>query len=716
MEVAHVMEDVFVAAQAISINITSEQVDVLLSSVDWLLQISQVSEQELNNWLTANATQKQSLLSAIAQIQQPPTVAVPPIATPVKSPPPAIQLQQNLSDFSMLDLFRAEVESQVTILNDSLLALETSSDPAPLLEALMRSSHSIKSAARIVQLDAAVEVAHVMEDVFVAAQAGSINITSEQVDVLLSSVDWLLQISQVSEQELNNWLTVNATQKQSLLSAIAQIQHPQTVTSPAPLPVIVPVAVESPPTAIVTTPANTNIVPATQSTPEIVPTPVIELAKETPVRASTPVAAPSQDSITNHTKDRVVKVSADNLNRLMGLAGESLVAANWLEPFADSLLQLKRRQTDLTKMVEQLQEDLADVQMNSNSKIHLKAVIQQANECRQVLSDHLGELELFARRSANLSDRLYREVIASHMRPFADGVQGFPRMIRDLARKLGKQVKFEIIGKSTQVDRDILEKLEAPLTHILRNACDHGLESPEDRVAKGKPAAGTLRLEAAHRGGMLAITVSDDGRGVDLDRLRNKIVSKGMVSEEMASQLTEAELIEFLFLPGFSTAKSVTEVSGRGVGLDVVQSTIQEVGGMLRAVSKFGESMSFHLQLPLTLSVIRTLLVEIAGEPYAFPLTRIDRILMVAKKDISVVENRQYFTIDDQNIGLLTAYQVLELKELPINSEILPIIIVSDRLNSYGLVVDRFLGEKDFVVTPLDPPHSDPARSSDARY
>jgi len=202
---------------------------------------------------------------------------------------------------------------------------------------------------------------------------------------------------------------------------------------------------------------------------------------------------------------------------------------------------------------------------------------------------------------------------------------------------------------------------------------------------------------------MLAITVSDDGRGVDLDRLRKKIVSKQMVSEEMANQLTEAELIEFLFLPGFSTAKSVTEVSGRGVGLDVVQSTIQEVGGMLRAVSKFGESMSFHLQLPLTLSVIRTLLVEIAGEPYAFPLTRIDRILMVAKKEISVVENRQYFAIDGQNIGLLTAHQVLELKDLPINSEVLPIIIVSDRLNSYGLVVDRFLGEKDFVVTPLDP-------------
>ncbi|NEP49956.1 MAG: hybrid sensor histidine kinase/response regulator, partial [Moorea sp. SIO3C2] len=402
-------------------------------------------------------------------------------------------------------------------------------------------------------------------------------------------------------------------------------------------------------------------------------------------------------------KERVVRVSAENLNSLMGLAGESLVEANWLQPFADSLITLKKHQMELSKILEKLQHALAISQVNQVGEEYLKVARQKEQECREILGDRMSELELYARRTANLSDRLYREVIASHMRPFADGVQSFPRMIRDIARKLNKQVKLDITGKSTAVDRDILQKLEAPLTHILRNSVDHGIEPPQDRVAIGKPAQGTVRLEAVHRGGMLSITVADDGKGIDPEKLREKIVRKKMITPEMASQLAEHELMEFLFLPGFSTAKQVTEISGRGVGLDIAKSMVQEVGGTLRATSKLGQGTSFHFQLPLTLSVIRTLLVDIYGEPYAFPLARIDKIVMVDKKEISVVENRQYFTLNDENIGLVAAHQVLELDDSYIKSETLPVVIISDQSNRFGLVVDKFLGERDLVVRPLDP-------------
>jgi two-component system sensor histidine kinase and response regulator WspE len=171
----------------------------------------------------------------------------------------------------------------------------------------------------------------------------------------------------------------------------------------------------------------------------------------------------------------------------------------------------------------------------------------------------------------------------------------------------------------------------------------------------------------------------------------------------MAESLTEAELLEFLFLPAFSIKEEVTEISGRGVGLDVVHDMAQEVGGTVRAVSAPGRGLSFYLQLPLTLSVLRTLLVEIAGEPYAFPLARIDRALMLPKDDISVLADRQYFTLDGQHIGLVSAHQVLEIQESPAYGDTLPVIVISDRLNCYGLVVDRFLGESDLVVQPLDP-------------
>lgn len=201
---------------------------------------------------------------------------------------------------------------------------------------------------------------------------------------------------------------------------------------------------------------------------------------------------------------------------------------------------------------------------------------------------------------------------------------------------------------------------------------------------------------------MLSINVSDDGSGIDLSYLRQRVLEKQLVTAEMAQQLTEAELIEFIFLPGFSTTNQVTELSGRGVGLNIAKTMVEEVGGNIQAVSKFGKGMNFHFQLPLTLSVIRTLLVEISGEPYAFPLTRIDHAIRVNVADISYAENKQYFTLNGHNIGLVRADQVLELPPSKFSADTFSIVIVSDQLNRYGLVVDQFLGEKNLVIRPID--------------
>ena len=315
----------------------------------------------------------------------------------------------------------------------------------------------------------------------------------------------------------------------------------------------------------------------------------------------------------------------------------------------------------------------------------------------------MNELELFSRRSENLSDRLYHEVIDSRMRPFADGVAGFPRMVRDLARSLGKRIHFVVEGRATRVDRDILAKLEAPLNHLIRNAIDHGIEAPDERLAAGKPAEGSILLEAGHRAGMLSITLEDDGRGVEIERLREKVRQKSLADEDMVGQMLETELLEFLFLPGFTTSDAVTEISGRGVGLDVVQSMVQDVGGVLRAQSRPGKGMSFHLQLPLTLSVTRTLLVEVEGDVYAFPLARIDRVLRVPQDEVEVIEDRQYVRFDERNIGLVPAHQILGLEGHGPPGEELLVVVLSDRMDRYGLVVDRLLGERDLVVRPLDP-------------
>jgi two-component system sensor histidine kinase and response regulator WspE len=706
VKVAHALENCFVAAQQGALVISAAKIDVLLQAVDLLTRISQVPETYLANWISEHYGEIEALVEAIAS---PTPVEELPIysdrnindssETNPKSPAtPTTSAWKNLSNFSMIDLFRLEVQTQVAVLNDNLLALEINPNATEALTSLMRAAHSIKGAARIIELDTAVQLAHVMEDCFVAAQQGAIALSANEIDVLLQAVDLLLSIAQISETSVENCLTEHQAEIENIVATISAIFQTQD-------------------SQVSNTEKGGAIELQSFNLPTSEPITQQELSSTT-LNLQPTILNPKSKIQNPKSPDRFVRVSAENLNRLMGLAGESLVEANWLVPFVDSLMKLRKRQIELANVLEKLQESLAVEQMNSDTTKIINTARTKANECRQILNDRMSELELFARRSGNLSERLYREVIATHMRPFADGCQGFPRMMRDLARQLGKQVKLEIIGKSTQVDRDILERLEAPLTHMLRNAIAHGIESPEERLAAGKNAEGTVRLEALHRAGMLSITVSDDGRGVDLERLRQKIVSRNMVGADMAAQLTEAELMDFLFLPGFSTASAVTEVSGRGVGLDVAQSMVQEVGGVLRAVSQPGLGMSFHLQLPLTLSVMRVLLVEISGEPYGFPLTRIERIVMVPQDAIAVAENHQYFTMDEENIGLVAAYQVLELPRVkkdeiyPLqsshhsfrsNSEVLPVIVISDKLSRYGLVVDRFISERKLVVRPLDP-------------
>ncbi|MFN6527931.1 hybrid sensor histidine kinase/response regulator [Nostoc sp. ChiSLP03a] len=569
----------------------------------------------------------------------------------------------DVSNLSLLDLFNMEVKAQVVVLNDRLLALETKPDLQPELAALMRAAHCIKGAARIVQIDPAVNLAHVMEDCFVAAQEGKVTLTADRIDILLQGVDMLLQIAQMVTANPNLQMLEDVG-IQSLVSAIANIQTPE-ATSTEIHPLVTTAQLED-----------------NQQTILISPSPLEELGI---------------------TQNRAVRMSTENLNRLMGLAGESLVEANLLEPFANSLLKLRSNQGELSNLLEKLQELLGNYHLDRQIKETLSATHQKANECYQMISDRQNELEQFSQRSANLAQRLYQEVIATRMCSFADGGQGFPRMVRDLARQLSKRVKLEIVGKSTLVDRDILERLEAPLTHILRNAIDHGIELPQERLAAGKPEEGIIRIEVTHRAGMLFITVADDGRGIDIEFLRQVVIGKQLTNPEMAAQLTEVELMEFLFLPGFSTTQTVTEISGRGVGLDIAHSTVREVGGTLRAVSVLGRGMTFHLQLPLTLSVIRTLLVEIAGEPYAFGLTRIEQVLILSKSKIAVSENRPFFLMNNQPVELILASQVLELASPAVNVESLSVIVISDRLNRYGLVVDRFLGECNLVVRPLDP-------------
>jgi two-component system sensor histidine kinase and response regulator WspE len=599
-------------------------------------------------------------------------------------------MSDDLSGFSLMDLFRSEADGQTALLTEGLLALEGDGPPSPsALESLMRAAHSLKGAARIVGLDAAVRVAHALEDNFVAAQRGEFDIQTSHVDALLKAVDLLVQIAGLSEESSTTWQEQNEARITAMVETLVELRN---AAEPPPL-VEQPAAVEVPVVEVPAAEPAPVLLPEEWSSPAEGPALPRDGVAEI---AASPVVAPQPEA-----SGRVVRVSAESLSRLMGLAGESLVQSRQLRPFVDALVSLRSRQAAVIESLQAIEErrSLGVVGLEEQ----LNRARAEATRCIEGLNRQAEAFDDYARRGEDLAGRLHHEVLASRMRPMSEGVRGFPRMVREVARDLGKKVRFDVKGENTGVDRDILDKLEAPLNHLIRNALDHAIELPEERVAAGKETTGLIRLEARHSAGMLQITVTDDGRGVDPARLRDKIVRKGFVSSEMAGRLAEAELLEFLFLPGFSTKEAVTEISGRGVGLDVVQDMVRSVGGVVRVTSKLGRGTRFTLQLPITMSVIRALLVKIAGEPYAFPLNRIDRIVRVPGDEVRRLEGRPHFLMDDQLVGLIDAVQVLELPEAVDRVDPMSVVVVSDRGNRFGMIVDEFLGERDLEVRPLDP-------------
>ena len=585
-------------------------------------------------------------------------------------------MSKDRSPLSISDLFRIETENQAKVLIQGLLALESNTAAPEPLEACMRAAHSVKGAARIVNLPAGVELAHAMEDLFVAAQEGRLSLHQAQIDLLLKGADLMLAIAKNLEAERNRPPEDKNPEVSSFLMRLREaLENPDGQVSAEDLP-----------------PATEDMLSGL--------TPETQTDVSGLVSSNGNIRPADFDSTSG-----VLRITAGNLNRLLGLASESLVASRQLKPFVESLLKIKRLQDASLRTMDDLRESLAQhVNEERYTWVHTDTaeLRRLMLESQQMLSQRLAELEMLDRRSTGLTQRLYDQALACRMRPFMDGVHRFPRLVRDLGHSLGKRIRLEIHGASTQVDREILEKLDGPLNHLLNNAADHGIEPPEERVALGKPPEAVITLAAHHRAGTLQLTVSDDGRGIDLENLRSTIVKRQLSTDGIAGKMSESELLEFLFLPGFTMKESVTELSGRGVGLDVVQTMIKQVHGVITASSQPGKGMQFHLQLPLTLSVIHTLVVTIDNELYAFPLAHILATVKVKKEEVASIEGRQHFHFKGRQVGLATAHQILEGKDAEIDADDLSVIVAGDHEATYGLVVDRFVGQRELVIQTLD--------------
>lgn len=373
-----------------------------------------------------------------------------------------------------------------------------------------------------------------------------------------------------------------------------------------------------------------------------------------PAKTQSAPAAKKQ-AVTKPVTNRTVRVDIEKLDALMNQVSELIIAKNSLVSISST--------------------DSGDFQSQSFHE----------------------QIEYLERITTNL----HESVMKVRMVPIESVVNKFPRMIRDLSRKLDKKMELYMTGEDTELDRTVVDQIGDPLQHLLRNSADHGLEDNETRIAKGKPEVGTIFLNAFQEGNNVIIEVGDDGNGIDVDAVRNKAIERGVITEEQAEMMSQKEIINLLFLPSFSMAKKITDISGRGVGLDVVKSNIEALGGDVEVKTELGEGTTFTVRLPLTLAIIQALMVEVRDEKYAIALGSISNIEDIPVKDIKYVEASEVIHLRGKVIPLIRLEQVLDIGPKEEEPESLTVVIVKKGDKLAGLVVDNLMGQQEIVIKSL---------------
>lgn len=309
-------------------------------------------------------------------------------------------------------------------------------------------------------------------------------------------------------------------------------------------------------------------------------------------------------------------------------------------------------------------------------------------------NEHIEYLE-------SVTTNLHESVMKVRMVPIESVVQKFPRMIRDLQKKLGKKMELYMSGEETELDRTVVDEIGDPLMHLLRNAADHGLENAQLRKERGKPEVGSIHLNAYQDGNNVIIEVSDDGGGIDVEAVKQKALSRGVVTPEQAESMNDKDLIDLLFMPSFSMAKEVTDISGRGVGLDVVKSKIEALSGEVDVKTKYGEGSTWTIRLPLTLAIIQALMVVVGNEKYAISLGSIETIENITKEDIKYVQAKEVINLRGNVIPLIRLDEMLDIEKEKKTDENLIVVIVRKGDKQAGLVVDELIGQQEIVIKSL---------------
>jgi two-component system chemotaxis sensor kinase CheA len=548
--------------------------------------------------------------------------------------------------------FLVESTENLDRLDKELIVLESQPDSAPVLASIFRTIHTIKGTCGFLGFSRLEAVTHAGENLLSKLRNGEIKGGREIFSALLSLVDVVRHILTHIEKTANEPPETHT----ELINTLNRLAKPSGLTVPAARPAIAPAAEQVAPP-----PAPRPVAPPSAPVPAVTPEPPAPMKAEVQTDPH-PVAQAPQREAPQETRggiaDSSVRVDVNLLDRLMDLVGELVLARNQTLQFAAS--------TD-------------DPTFTATSQ-----------------------------RLNIITTELQEGIMKTRMQPIDNILGKFPRIVRDLSHSCGKLVRLEVVGAETELDRTIIEAIKDPLTHIVRNSIDHGIERPEVRTAAHKPAEGRILLRAFHEGGQVNIEISDDGAGIQPERVRDRAIQRGLLSREEAYRLSERELINLIFLPGFSTAEKVTNVSGRGVGMDVVKTNIEKIGGTLDVHSRVGHGMMLKIKIPLTLAIIPALVISSAGERYAIPQVNLLELLCLdggaADKGIESVFGAKMYRLRDTLLPLVELREVLADAERPAGARTegdINIVVVQADGRQFGLVVDDISDTQEIVVKPL---------------
>jgi two-component system, chemotaxis family, sensor kinase CheA len=570
----------------------------------------------------------------------------------------------------LLETFLEELSEHVESLGRGLLDLErgglSAEDAATLVRGLFRSAHSLKGAARAVQLPALEKACHAMEDVLAGIREGLLAPTTDRVTALLGAVDAI-------EDAGRRVRSGDALDGDRLEAVVARLEAAAGAEAPA--------AEEAPAPSV---PSSES--PAWTLTPPSPPP-----AAEPPARGETAVPAASRPVPAAVEESASVRVAAEKVDSLLAWSGELLVARRRILERPRELDALRSITRDAAEEGRRLGRELGaprEVQLRFEESLR-----RLERELERFGTTLVGDARALEQVSAPLDDAVRR----IRMLPFTQATAGLDRAVRDLARDRRKEVDLELVGGDVEIDRAVLERLRDPLRHLVRNAVDHGIEDPAARHSRGKPPRGRIRITSRFRGSDVEIEVEDDGRGFDRESIRRRAREAGL-----AEPGDDRELAALLFLSGFSTAEGVTSVSGRGVGLDVVKSMIEGLHGSVEATSEPGRGTCFRLRVPLTLTILRALLVRVRDQIFAIAASQIAKLARVREAQLKTIEGRPVLLLPDRAVpvvSLATALRMPGADRPRAGALLVAIVTVGD--DRVALIVDELLGEQEILVKSL---------------